>query len=239
MPVVAVVCLILAGVAAIADWILTPRTEGTWRWVTKASVPALLTASVVLTGLTRPHPAWASTLVAGALCFALLGDLLLLDRGRFMYGAVAFGGAQAVLTVTLTWRAWAGPVQRGAEPGMPAGGWIGLLVAGIVVVAGFFAVGLRLIRAAHRDHLSLGTTVYIALISTMVLAASLHVRQPGGWWIIGAALLFYASDALLGWKQFVSRDQAHSVAVMVTYHLALFGFTWWALLQSGVTSAVM
>ena len=235
MSLIAIVCFVLAGVVAVVDWILTPRTDDTWRWVTKASVPALLTASVVLTGLARPHPAWAATFVAGALCFALLGDLLLLGRGRFMYGALAFAGAQTVLAVTLAWRAWAGPVQQNSVPGIPEGGWTGLGVAAVVVVAGFLAVGIRLIRAAHRDRLGLVVTFYIVLISVMVMAASLHVRQPGGWWVIGAALLFYVSDALLGWKQFVSRDQTNSVAVMVTYHLAIFGFAWWALLRSGVT----
>ena len=40
---------------------------------------------------------------------------------------------------------------------------------------------------------------------------------------MAGALLFYVSDATLGWNRFVAPSRGAQVAVMVTYHLAQAG----------------
>jgi uncharacterized membrane protein YhhN len=57
---------------------------------------------------------------------------------------------------------------------------------------------------------------YILVISTMVVAA-VGTLSPLA---IAGAVLFYASDATLGWNRFVRPLPRGDLAVMVTYHLA-------------------
>jgi uncharacterized membrane protein YhhN len=57
---------------------------------------------------------------------------------------------------------------------------------------------------------------YMVIIS-MMLASAVGTAEALA--IVGAAL-FYASDALIAWGRFVRSRAWHSVAIMVTYHVA-------------------
>ena len=54
------------------------------------------------------------------------------------------------------------------------------------------------------------------MISLMVAAAA----AAGNAWAVAGAVLFLASDTILGWRQFVAQRPWMPVTIMVTYHLA-------------------
>jgi uncharacterized membrane protein YhhN len=146
-----------------------------------------------------------------ALALSLAGDVLLLLPERwFIAGLVAFLGAHVAYI--------AGMVTL--DQSLP-----GVIAGFVLVFIGATAVGRTLIRAVSRREPALRAPVaaYLVVISTMVVAACGTVEP----WLVGAALLFYASDAMLGWNRFVHRQPWRDVAVMVTYHLAQLGFVLW------------
>jgi uncharacterized membrane protein YhhN len=166
---------------------------------------ALLLVAVVGNGAhPGARPWW---IVALACC--LVGDvLLMLPADRFVPGLVAFLACHVAFVVGLT---------RLAAPRSGA-----LLVLGVVVVGlGLAVVAPRELRAVALLDRSLvpPVAVYMAVISTMVVAAS---RQGGGWGTLGA-VCFYASDSMLAWERFVRPARWRPTAVMVTYHAALAG----------------
>ena len=60
---------------------------------------------------------------------------------------------------------------------------------------------------------------YVLVISLMVAFAV----GTGRWWAIAGALLFYASDACIGWSRFVREFPNQRLAIMTTYHLGQVG----------------
>ena len=69
----------------------------------------------------------------------------------------------------------------------------------------------------RRSEPALGPPVlaYMGVISAMLVCAI----GTGAPLAIAGALLFYASDALIGWGRFVEARPWGDLAVMVTYHL--------------------
>jgi uncharacterized membrane protein YhhN len=64
---------------------------------------------------------------------------------------------------------------------------------------------------------------YLVVISAMAMTAW-ATREP---WLIVAAMLFFASDAVLAWDRFVTSRRAAPLVVMVTYHSAQACFVLW------------
>ena len=60
---------------------------------------------------------------------------------------------------------------------------------------------------------------YVLVISLMVAFAF----GTGRWWAIVGALLFYVSDAFIGWSRFVASSRHQRLAIMTTYHLGQIG----------------
>ncbi len=98
----------------------------------------------------------------------------------------------------------------------------GLLAGGVIVAVAWFLVGRSIVAgAAERDPaMRVPVLLYVAVISAMVLVAG--ATREG--WLVGAAGLFYISDATLGTNRFVRARPWMPVTVMVTYHLAQAGF---------------
>jgi len=96
------------------------------------------------------------------------------------------------------------------------------IVVGVVVTfVALLSVGPTIVKgAAERDRrLGVPVTAYILTISVMVTFAI------GGGTVAGivGALLFFLSDAFIGWSRFVQDFRHSHVAIMVTYHLAQVG----------------
>jgi uncharacterized membrane protein YhhN len=94
---------------------------------------------------------------------------------------------------------------------------VGLAVVVVLVVV----VGMRIIRGARRQDSRLGipVTLYITAISVMV-ASAVGTLIPAA--IVGA-LLFYASDACIGWSRFIQEFRGQRLWIMTTYHLGQVG----------------
>jgi uncharacterized membrane protein YhhN len=169
-------------------------------YVFKPLTLVVLTATAL--ALDPADPTVRAWFVAG-LVLSLAGDVLLMLPGdHFVPGLGAFLLAHVAYVVGLA--------AAGLDP-------LGVLAGLLVVGAAFGLVGTRLVGAlrATRSELAGPVTAYMAVISAMVVCAF----GTGDGVAIAGAVLFYASDALIGWGRFVRPVDWGRLAVMVTYHL--------------------
>lgn len=193
-------------VAASANWWsrLSDARRRTELWSKPLALIALTGVAVALDPADELVRAW---FVVALVC-SLAGDLFLLDGDRgFVPGLVSFLLAHLAYTL--------GFVAVGTWS------WSGFMVGLAMVAVLAAAVGVRIVAAARRKDRSLGpaVTAYLAVISLMFCAA----MATGSTWAILGAALFVASDAVLGWRQFVGQAAWMPVTVMVTYHLGQAG----------------
>jgi uncharacterized membrane protein YhhN len=192
--------LVATVVAAAGDWVAVHRRWRPAEYVFKPLTLGLLTAAAL--ALEPSEPTVRAWFVA-ALVLALAGDVfLMLPRDLFLPGLGAFLLAHVAYVVGLT----------------VAGLSIVGVAVGLAVVAAVCAtVGRRLAAGARAREPGLGVPVvaYMGVISAMVVCAWGTLDALA---IVGA-LLFYASDALIGWGRFVSeRRIGGDLGVIVTYH---------------------
>jgi len=202
--------LVLAGVAALADWTAVARRQHLVEFILKPLTLALLIVAVGFGHLGDAKPA-----VLAALALGLIGDVALLfspddqsaesdldpaflaGLGAFLLGHIAYLVAFA---------------RHGLH------GW--QAVAGLLVVAG--AVVLAMPRVLQGARASGGTLLavivggYAAVLATMVILAFSTAAIPTA---VGG-LLFLASDTTLAWNRFVRPMIRGPLIVIVTYHLA-------------------
>jgi alkylglycerol monooxygenase len=210
MPFPAAALLGLAVLAAVVDWVAVWFEGLRWRAVERIAKPAVLVLLLV-GALAWPLPAEASasvrTLLVVALAASLAGDVLLLPPGRLLPGLVAFLVGHVAY-------AFAFAQFEGSAA------W---LLAGIVAAVGVgLTAGRRLVAAARPSGMAGPVAAYLAVISAMAIAAT-RTGMPAA--IVGA-WLFVASDAMLGYGQFVAgtgRDgrspRLLRMGVITTYHV--------------------
>jgi uncharacterized membrane protein YhhN len=187
-------------VVALVDWWSVARERTRVEYVAKPAVLLLLIVAAV--SLDPADPTVRAWFVAG-LVASLVGDVvLMLPRGPFVAGLGAFLVAHLCYI--------GGLVADGPSAGAAV---LGLLVAG----AGVAVLGPGLLRGVARtDGALVGPVVaYIAAIGAMVVLAV----ATGDLVAAVGAVLFFASDGILGWTRFVRRFPGDRVAVHVTYHL--------------------
>jgi uncharacterized membrane protein YhhN len=201
-----VIALTVAAIMAVIDWVGVVRGDQRLRWVGKPGVMgALIVAALFAQGAPSAVKAWFVV----ALVLSLVGDVaLLLPERWFLAGLAAFLLAHLAYV--------AGMVQLDLHP--PWGAVIVLLAVAVV--------GRRILGAVRSDDPSLAVpvTLYLVVISAMAIVAW-ATAQP---WLIVAAMLFFASDAMLGWGRFVTPAPAEGatasvvgpLAVMISYHFA-------------------
>ncbi len=193
------------------DWI---ATRNCWRRVCWFAKPAPMIALIAWFTLVGK---WDGPLAAAGLglVFSLLGDILLMLPARFFLGGMA-----AFLLAHLAY------IYAFNHPPIEFHWEILLPVAAAV---GAFAFLMRRIRAGLRrrrqSELLIPIGVYAVVLSLMALAALTTLFRPG--WETEAALmvsvggvLFFLSDSILAYHQFVSAVPRGDLLVMVTYHLA-------------------
>ena len=199
--------LIVATVAvAILDWWAVANDRRQAELVFKPlTMIVLISAALALT-----DPASYRSrlfLVLGLVC-SLAGDVFLMFEERFFVaGLASFLVGHLMYVVALS------SLDDLSVPLLVVG------VAGVLVAAGF--VGSRIVRGAREQdgRLTVPVAAYIAVISTMVAVAA-GTAVPAA--IVGA-LLFYVSDAVLGWNRFVQPVPNGRVIVHCTYHLGQIG----------------
>ena len=196
------VALVLA--AAFGNWTAVANSNKGLEYLCKPAVVVLL---IGLALVLDPRDPSARTWFVVALVCSLAGDVfLMLPRDLFVFGLGAFLLAHLAYVV--------GMVVDGVDAMR--------LLAGVVLVAvGILVLGTQIVRAAYAAEadLAIPVTVYIGVISAMVVAA-VGTGRPLA---IGGALLFYSSDALIGWSRFVREYSWAPVVIMVTYHLGQLG----------------
>jgi uncharacterized membrane protein YhhN len=187
-------------VSAAIDWTAVWFRDQRRRYLFKP-LTLLLLIGVALT-LDPADPSVRTQFVI-ALALSLAGDILLMVPGdQFVLGLGAFLLAHVAYA--------AGLVLAGV-------GLIGLAVGLVVVIVAALLVGVRIVAGARDTEPVLVSPVvaYMVVISVMVVCAF----GTGIGVAIAGALLFYLSDALIGWGRFVRAHPRGDLAVMVTYHL--------------------
>lgn len=199
---------VAAGAAAFdwwAVWPASPRARAVERVAKPAVLLALLGGALVAS---PPTPSVQPWLIA-ALAASLVGDVLLLPPGRLPAGLSAFLLAHlAFLAAFLQ---------------LPTHAW-GAAAGAVVSLAVIAAVGRRIVVAVGPPGLRVAVGLYLAAICTMATAATATLAP----WAIAGAWLFVASDAQLGWAQFVDGEAGgggrggrwRGLGVIATYHLA-------------------
>jgi uncharacterized membrane protein YhhN len=191
---------------AVADWWAVVADRRSVEYVLKPLTMVVLIAAAVA----LPDPVTDGArlfMVAGLVC-SLAGDVfLMLDEKLFIGGLVAFLVGHVMYIIGLL---------RFDDITPPL-----LLVGVVLVLIAAAVIGSRVVRGASEEDARLTgpVAVYMGVISLMVVMA-FGTAVPAA--IVGA-VLFYASDGILGWNKFVEPVPRGRLAVMTTYHLGQIG----------------
>lgn len=200
----ALLLLSLTAVVAVVDWIVVSRGLRVVEYVCKPLVMVGLIATALALD---PSSDLARGLLVVGLALSLLGDVcLMLPSDLFVAGLSAFLAAHLLYIAAML---VLGVHLEGLLVGVLLMAVVGLLVARRIVL------GAR----ATAPVLTGPVTAYVVVLSVMVVVA-IGTGRPAA--IVGA-LLFAASDSVLGWTRFVVDLPRGRVIVMVTYHLAQIG----------------
>ena len=191
-------------VVAVADWAVVATGNRRAEYVLKPTTMVVLVAAAL--SMSEADPPAARWWVVGALVASLVGDVFLMLPDRFVPGLAAFLVAHLLyvggfLTMDL----------------VPFGFVLGAALVAVLIRR----VGVRIVvGAAEADQrLRWPVALYMLVISVMVAFAV----ATGRWWAIAGALLFYASDACIGWSRFVREFPNQRLVIMSTYHLGQVG----------------
>jgi uncharacterized membrane protein YhhN len=191
-------------VAAFGNWTAVANQNKGLEYLCK---PAVVLFLIGLALTLDPHDSGARSWFVVALVFSLAGDVfLMLPQDRFILGLASFFVAHLAYVI--------GMLADGVS--------VTRMLAGILVIAAsFLVVGTQIVRAAYTSEpeLALPVMAYMAVISAMVVTA-FGVGEPLG---VAGALLFYTSDALIGWSRFVREYTWAPVVIMFTYQLGQLG----------------
>lgn len=214
LPVVVALAAVATVAVAAVDWYAVARARHDLETLAKPAtlLLLLLVALLVLVGRTEPVTT-AGWLLVAALLLGTLGDVALLDPGpdRFLAGLAAFLlGHLAYVGCFLT---------LGPEPGP----LVGVALAGLAVS---LVAGRRTLPCVARTAgptTTAAVAAYMLVIGAMLLAAG----ATGSLLVTMGALVFVASDTVLGMDRFTrpvtwpvtwTSPWPH-VVVMVTYHV--------------------
>lgn len=195
-------------VVAVVDWWAVARADLRVEYVAKPLTMVALAAAA----LAMPDPVTASsrTWFVVAIVLSLVGDVFLMlpdSDQRFVAGLGSFLLGHVAYIVGI-WQT--GEVVTGR-----------LLVGAALVAVGVAVVGRLVVQGAHRKDRMLAVPVaaYIGVISVMV-ASAIGTGRPV---LVAGALLFYASDACIGWSRFIGEFPKYRMAIITTYHLGQVG----------------
>jgi uncharacterized membrane protein YhhN len=199
MTTAAWVLLAIAAAFAVGNWIAVARASKPLEYVCK---PATLVFLIAVAVAVDPVHGDTRTWFVVALVLSLLGDVFLMLPGdRFVFGLGSFLLGHIAYTVGLNLHT--------------EGLW--LLAIPVVVIAALLALRLvRGIRTSGQDALLGPVVAYVVVIAAMGASAVASGNALG-------ALLFMASDSLIGETRFVKPRAWGGIAIMVTYHLGQAG----------------
>jgi len=192
----------LAAVAAVVDWVAVVDKDQKLEYLCKPLTVVLLIGVALVM---EPDSTTMRTWFVAALVFSLAGDLFLMlkERDLFVLGLASFLISHVAYVL-----------------GFLVGGVsiLGLLGGLVVAGASVGLVGSRIVKSAQeREPQLMGPVMaYMGVISAMLAVAI----GSGDTVAVMGAVLFYVSDALIGWTKFVRDVKWAPLAIIVTYHLA-------------------
>ena len=194
-----VLWVVLAGCFAVPNWVSRVRQLPRVEEVTKV----LVTTALLVAGAVGPAvPASGRPWFVAALIACLIGDIALLDRvDKFVPGLVSFLVGHVLFAI--------GGLVIGTT-------WGRLLASALIVGIVIGALAPRILRASGKLAPAVGA--YLVVISTMAVVMAMTNR----WWLTAGAAMFVASDSVLAWNLFVRKLRWGPLAVMISYHAALF-----------------
>lgn len=191
----------VAALFAVTDWYAVARERTRLEYLAK---PATLAALIAVAALLEPADPTQRAWWLVALAFSLAGDVFLMLQGRFVPGLASFLVAHLAYIAGF----WLGPVG-GAGP-------VEFVVAVLPVAVLAVVVGPRILAGAraHDRRLTGPVANYLVVICAMV-ASALLTGEPVA---IAGAALFFASDAMIGFRNFVEKRPWMDLAIITTYH---------------------
>ncbi|MFI5043726.1 MAG: lysoplasmalogenase [Acidimicrobiales bacterium] len=199
-----VALIVATAVVAAADWWAVGTDNRRAEYVFKPlTMVVLIAATLVLSDPVSDVARWA---FVAALVFSLLGDVFLMLEDHFVEGLASFGVGHLCYIVGL---------------GAFGLNWLLVGVGVVMVISMVFMIGRPVVRGAgeHDARLTVPVAAYMTVISIMV-AAAWGTAVPIA--LVGA-LLFYGSDACIGWSRFVAPFPHHRLWIITTYHLGQIG----------------
>ena len=195
--------LLAVGVSAACDWAAVATGRKKLEYVFKPLTMLLLVYAVA--------GSEAVSSVQGPvlwLCVALLSSLagdvfLMLPRDLFLPGLVSFFFAHVAYIVT-----FAPDVELSAP-------WIVTAIVLVAIAARYGGRVLEGVAQSGSQQLRAPFVAYMVVITAMVLAAS----ATGSNWAYVGAILFFASDTMIGQSRFVQPFRHDRLAIMITYHV--------------------
>ena len=199
MNALAVGVLVMAGVAALGNWISVVQQRPTGIYLFKPLTLVLMIGAAVTLD---PGSSTARVWFVIALALSLAGDVfLMLPTDAFVPGLASFLLAHVAYVVGLNQ--------------VSDGRWFFALPA--VLIAAVLATRLvRGIRTSGHPELVAPVVAYVLTILVMVSSALASGNALGA---IGAGF-FMTSDALIGEDRFVQQRSWQPLAIIVTYHVA-------------------
>lgn len=199
MSALAVGVLVMAGVAALGNWISVAQHRPTGIYLFKPLTLVLMIGSAVMLD---PMSSSARTWFVVALALSLAGDVfLMLPRDAFVPGLASFLLAHIAFVVGLN--------QASDDR------WLFALPVGVIAIGMAWRL-VRGIRAGGHTELVIPVLAYVLTILVMVSSA---VASGNAVAAIGA-VFFMTSDALIGEDRFVKSRSWQPLAIIVTYHVA-------------------
>ena len=194
-------------VVAAADWWAVSSDRRSLEYVLKPLTMVVLIGAAVALPEADLRVDTARWLFVAALVCSLAGDVfLMLNEKLFIAGLISFLLAHVMYILGL--------LQFDITPPL-------LMVGTVLVLISAAVIGSRIVRGGQGVDARLGVpiAIYMAVISFMVVSA-FGTALPIA--IVGA-LLFYISDAVLGWNRFVEPLPHGRLITMTTYHLGQIG----------------
>ena len=189
--------LVAAALVAAIDWLAV------WRrieWLEALAKPATMVMLIAAAATGDGSPRWLIVIALGA---SLIGDVLLLPRvDRFIGGLVAFLIGHLFYTTEFLLE----DVRSDLLIGAAVLGLVAIIVVGRPIVAG---------ATWRSPELGQAVIVYILVLAVMVAAAS---GSGVPLYAVGA-VVFAASDGVLGWNRFVSELAHGRLMTHVLYHV--------------------
>ena len=197
-------------VIAFIDWVAVVKQWKAVEYFAKPGVTLALLAWLWNAGGWQSHLIWFVT----GLAFSLAGDILLvLPREQLIAGLGAFLLAQIAYIVGLNQTP---PPINLVSITIALLVWLTALRVYRLIAAGLAASDLHTLK--------MPVLAYVVTISLMLISALLTLVRSE--WDAGAsllissgAILFFISDALLGWNKFVRLHRYGNIQVIITYHL--------------------